>query len=229
MSLPIIGITSSLNDEGEQTLDRRYVEAIERAGGCPVILPMTRARAALAPVLARIDGLMITGGPGIERGLIGTLPDDLPPTPEKRRLSDAWSFAAARERDLPVLGICYGMQFINAELGGTLWADAQKQLGVEPHSPKRTGTDRVDHDLEVEADSLLAGFSVSGCEQVNSFHIQAVNDTGEGLTVSARSRDGLAEAIESPDGHLIGVQFHPERLGPTWSGLFEHLVRLAGG
>ena len=229
MKLPLIGITSSLDEAGDQTLDHRYVEALESAGGCPVILPMTGSSKTLAPLLDRIDGLMITGGPGIERGLIGTLPDDLPPTPEKRQLTDSWSFAAARERDLPVLGICYGMQFINAELGGTLWADAEKQLGVQPHSPKRTGTDIVEHDLEVEADSLLAGLSGPGCDRVNSFHIQAVDRAGEGLTVSARSGDGLVEALESSDGLLLAVQFHPERLGSAWAKLFEHLVCRALG
>ena len=226
MNRPLIGITSSLDDAGDQTLDHRYVEAIELAGGCPVILPMTGSSESLAPLLARIDGLMITGGPGIERGLIGTLPDDLPATPEKRRLTDSWSFATARERDLPVLGICYGMQFINAELGGTLWADAQKQLGVQPHSPRRTG-DAVEHDLNIAADSLIAELAGRGCDRVNSFHIQAVDSVGEGLSVSARSGDGLVEAVESSDGRLLGVQFHPERLGLTWRKLFEHLVRLA--
>ena len=75
MSHPLIGITSSLTADGQQILDRRYIEAVERAGGAPLVLPMTSGRAALEPVLERIDGLLITGGPGIERGLIGVLPE----------------------------------------------------------------------------------------------------------------------------------------------------------
>lgn len=227
MKRPLIGITSSLTAAGDQCLDRRYVTAVEVAGGCPAILPMTTAREALAPLLERSDGLLITGGPGIERGLIGSLPPDLPPTPATRRQSDDWSFTAAQARELPVLGICYGMQLINAELGGRLWADAQEQAGAGPHSPKRTNTDLVEHELELDGGSLLASLAGAGAGRVNSFHIQAVERLGAGLTATAHSGDGLVEAIESEDGRLLGVQFHPERLGTTWSRLFEHLVRRA--
>ena len=87
------------------------------AGGAPLVLPMTTARTALQAVLERIDGLLITGGPGIERGLIGTLPSDLPPVAAKRDQADRWSFAAAQERQLPVLGICYGNAVYQRRVG----------------------------------------------------------------------------------------------------------------
>jgi len=228
---PLIGITTSISiaDDGRwrQNLDGYYVEAVDSAGGCPVIVPMAASQQSLQPLLDQLDGLVITGGPGITDRLEGELPEELPPTPARRAQADLWAWEAIRHRQRPVLGICYGMQFINARFGGSIYADAQKLLGSAPHSPSRNSGEEVFHHIEVSQASLLAGLA-AGEQRVNSYHLQAVSEVGEGLQVSARSTDGLVEAIETADGQLLGVQFHPERMGRSWSALFEHLVQRAG-
>ena len=234
MPRPIIGITSSLArdcDEGSsQVLDCRYVDAVERAGGCPLILPMCTAVESLRPLLELIHGLIITGGPGITEGLMGELPDDLPPVEAQREQSDSWAFQVLQERNKPILGICYGMQLINARSGGTIYADVQEQLKVGPHSPRRNEGRGIQHGIELVRDTFLGGLlgGVPPGAEVNSFHIQGVAQIGTGLRVNARSADGLVEGVENEDGGIVGVQFHPERMpGTVWERLFEHLVERA--
>ena len=221
---PRIGITTSL-DDGEQRLHRAYVQAVEQAGGLPLIVPMLDDADAVRAFAALLDGLVVTGGPAVTLGLIGERPDDLGETDPVRLRADREMLACFRASARPVLGICYGMQLLNAEAGGTIYADVQRQLdGAAVHSDRRGATT---HPIQVHAGTHLR--DLLGCDtvDVNTRHVQALARVGDGYRVAATAPDGVIEAIESEDGRVLGVQFHPERMGAEVRPLFAHLVAAA--
>lgn len=218
-----IGITTSYAD-GLQSLDARYAQAVAAAGGLPIIAPLFEREETARAFAAQLDGLIITGGPGITRGLIGALPPDLPAVDDRRDRSDALIFRAMANR--PFLGICYGMQFANAMAGGGIYGDAQAQASADAHSAERGAGE---HLIQIEPDSRLGGIIGAQHLMTNSHHIQALAKLGEGLRATARAADGVIEAIESLDGRVMGLQFHPERMLDRALPLFQDLVTRAGG
>ncbi|MBO6575777.1 MAG: gamma-glutamyl-gamma-aminobutyrate hydrolase family protein [Rhodothermales bacterium] len=224
MKRPLIGITTSLKD-GKQELDARYADAVEAAGGIPVVLPTTTDPGVAEALVDLVQGLVITGGPAIQEGLIGSLPDDIKPTDARRSASDRLYLELHRRRSAPVLGICYGMQLINAVAGGTIHADVQSALeGTGVHSSERGGTS---HAFTAEPDTWIAKLLGEEPRSVNTYHIQALASVGQGFRVAGRADDGVIEAIENEDGSVLGVQFHPERQVTDLLPLFKHLVARA--
>jgi putative glutamine amidotransferase len=222
---PRIGLTTALEGD-EQRLDLRYVRAVERAGGLPLPVPFLDTDEAADAFAALLDGLVVVGGPGVTRGLVGALAPELTPTPELRARSDARLLARFLDEGRPALGICYGMQLACALRGGSVWGDVETQVpGALVHSDRRGGTA---HGVRVLHGTHLRRVLATDALDVPTHHLQAVRSAGEGLVVSALAPDGVVEGVETPDGRFLGVQFHPERMGDEVTALFRHLVALAG-
>jgi putative glutamine amidotransferase len=175
--------------------------------------------------VALLDGLVITGGPAITDGLVGSLPDEIEETADARLASDKHVLGAFLAARRPVLGICYGMQLGNAAAGGTLYADVEAQHPESAaHSQKRGASE---HAVTIESDTHLHRVLQQTTVPVNTRHLQAIQSPGSGHRVAARAPDGVIEAVESEDGLFLGVQWHPERMPDTMDPLFAHLVEHA--
>ena len=236
MPAPLIGITVHVQSpEGREPtllLRSRYVEAVRLAGGLPVLIPLLPPTQA-SELLGRVQGLLLTGGGRLGRGVLRmrALPSLEDINPRRYAFERALVLDAVR-RDLPVLGICRGMQTIAAVLGGRVAnLDAQEGGGETITHYQQAPGGRPTHGIEIQRGSHLAAIIDGEEAQVNSFHRQSVADPGHDLAVSARARDGVIEAVEGPgQPFLVGVQFHPEQLlnrDTRWLRLFEMFVRAA--
>jgi putative glutamine amidotransferase len=241
---PLIGLTTSevrfpdeftAKPEGDPprkdiALGFKYFEAVERAGGIPVILPPL-AQPSVDPLLANLSGVCMAGGPDIDpRTYGGPAHPELGPTePELDRFEMAVTWAA-RSRCIPILAICRGAQMLNVALGGSLHMHLPEQAG-ERVQHRRAGSDGPDarHDIRIERQSTLGRVLGEDALTVNSYHHQAVRKLGRGLRAVAHAEDGVIEGIElaGPD-FVVGVQWHAECMeGDPHLALFEAFVDAA--
>jgi len=199
-----------------------YPRSVAVAGGLPVEL--TRD-ADVDAMVERLDGLILSGGADLDPALYGQEAQaDLGLVESER---DEWEFAlfaAARGRDLPILAICRGFQLVNVAFGGSLVQHVELENGAG-HPQWEVDGHTATHEVHV-APNTVAATLFSPTWSVNSLHHQIVERVGDGLTVSATATDGVVEGLETPEGDLLAVQWHPELLAapdPT----FVWLVRQA--
>lgn len=212
---PLIGITSYLEratfgiwQEDCALLTRDYVDSVVRSGGVPVLLPPIGDGA--AELAARLDGLILSGGPDVSPSRYGER--QLPGTEATRPDRDAYEFAlvaAALAADLPVLAICRGAQVLNAALGGTLHQHLPDHVGNDDHRPRpgRFGTTPV---TLTEGSRVAA--TLGPAATVQCHHHQAIDKVAADLAVTATAADGTVEAVEDRSrAFVVGVQWHPEQ------------------
>jgi putative glutamine amidotransferase len=195
-------------------LDRQYVDAVQRAGGIALMLPPDPELTSDPDgVLDLLDGLILAGGRDVDPAAYGAEPH--PATDPPRAERDAFEIALARramERDLPLLGICRGMQVMNVARGGTLVQDLPEHFGHENHRRTLGTFAGNDHPVRLGDGSLAAAAAGEERHPTLSHHHQGVDRVGQGLEVSGWSDDDeLPEAIEDPQLRFaLGVQWHPE-------------------
>ena len=222
---PVIGITGNYEDNICK-LSHGYFQSVVAAGGVPMIIPPVEDANTLVNTLDRIDALILSGGGDINPLFGGDEPSPrLRGINQKRDLPELMITRLAYNRQIPILGICRGIQALAVALGGKVAQDISIQANVK-HSQDADRAEQT-HSIKIAEDSIL--YSLYGEEKiyVNSFHHQAVKDTGDKFRVVAKSSDGIVEAMESSEyKSIIGVQWHPECLEDGMP-LFRWLVEEA--
>jgi putative glutamine amidotransferase len=218
---PVVGICTALErarwsvwDQQAYLLPRSYVDAVQREGGIALMLPPDESLAEDPDdLLDVVDGLILAGGADIDPGTYGA-----PRHPETRHTvpeRDGFELALARralERDIPLLGVCRGMQLMNVAAGGTLLQHLPESHGHHEHRRTPGTFDGADHDVRLADGSLVARAAGEIVHPTKSHHHQGVDRIGEGFEVTGWSAiDDLPEAFEAPERRFaLGVQWHPE-------------------
>lgn len=240
LNKPIAAVTADtlladmkpINQRMADYAPRPLLNALGKAGILPIVIAYDDY-ADPEEFLDTFDALVIPGGPNPSPRVYGEEPLwCIGPTYEKRDLFEIALIHACLKRDKPILGICRGMQILNAALGGTLWQDMQAQnpKAFIQHMQKAPGNIAT-HYVEIEKDSRLHDILGDGL-YVNSRHREGIKKLSPSLTAAARSRDGVIEAVESKDNELIcAVQWHPENMegnvmDPLFHDFADRIIRM---
>jgi putative glutamine amidotransferase len=243
---PLIGVTTSEvrvpdhvdplpqsdRRQTEMALGMKYLVAVERAGGIPVVMPPLDPDS-IGALLDRLDGLLLSGGPDMDPGTYGGRYHPMlgPIEPELDRFELALA-CEADDRGVPILAICRGQQLLNVARGGDLYQHVPEDPGGDVDHRLPGKGKHGEHDVEIDPGSLLSRAlgGVIGAH-VNSYHHQAVRELGRGVKPVAWAPDGLVEGIELPDRDFaVGVQWHAEAIveQPEQLSLFREFVGAAG-
>jgi len=225
MKKPVIGITCSIEEKEDRNrryplvypfdyVKRQYYKAIEKAGGVPILLPNLVNIALIDEILNLLDGLLMSGGYDVHPQYFGEeiLRSNVKITPDRDRFELAL-VRKARDKGIPILGICRGHQLINVAFGGTLYQDIslREEFTLE-HKIKQSSRFKKRHQVIIKEGSKLFSILRKKEIEVNTSHHQLIKKIAPGFAASALSKeDGVIEALESPeDNYLLSVQWHPE-------------------
>ncbi len=216
MPKPWIGIPTRFRDSGEAIDEiKRYLDAVLRAGGLPVMIPTFTPLELARDYFDRLDGILLPGSPtDIDPAIFGEAPH-----PRLGKLlpeRDSLDFALLKHGEaanLPVLGICFGAQSLNVYRGGKLVQDIPSVVPNPAfHDDHGESNQPAFHMVQLKPGSLVSRLAGATTVEVNSFHHQAVSQPGKGLQAVATAPDGVIEAVEDVDGKFfVGIQWHPER------------------
>jgi putative glutamine amidotransferase len=245
--LPLILITPSVEKRGIEfhdlsaSLSIKYENAILQAGGIPLTVPVSSDKKILAEIVRRADGVLLTGGDDInpdlyEKNLPRAIRKTIEESPDggKRDLLELVLIDEIFRQRKPLLAICRGHQLLNVALGGKLIADIRQQIPGALNHQRLDKANELVHEVALTSNSLLAKITGGDTLGVNSSHHQAVLETAGSLTATARSSDGIVEAMElKPKASkrmpfLLAVQFHPERLAEKFTehrAIFSSFVK----
>ena len=239
MNPPLIGLTTDREVSNRQTrllnVPEEYSQAVIRAGGAPILIPIGFRKADLPELINRLDGVILIGGGDIGLEHFNGQPHPRVGGVEPDR--DDLELTLVRlmvEADRPLLGICRGLQVMNVALGGTLFTDisAQKEHALchdwYPGHPRNY----LAHSVEISPHSRLHKITAGSSLEVNSLHHQGIDVLSPHLEAVATAPDGLVEAVELPNARFcLGVQWHPEWLwtSPANQAIFQALIQAAGG
>ncbi len=211
--------------------NRAYVHAVETSGGLPILIPMINDVNILTALLSRLDGLLLSGGIDVHPSHYG---EEVHPLTQEFDIElDEFEITLASwaiQQDIPVLGVCRGMQLINVVLGGTLYQDIDNQYPNSiPHSNRHLPHTHLAHHIIVEPGSRMEKILGAGEVWVNSLHHQAIKDPGKGVRITGRAPDGIAELLEVTGNRFVmAVQSHPEEIyaiQPAFKRLFSAFTR----
>ena len=214
---PLIGLTSQYEHSRNRKfakINYSYMDAIKRAGGIPIILPIVKESDSIDGYLNILQGIILTGGEDASPLLYGEEPiREVDTICFERDNMEIELIKKAYEKDIPIFGICRGIQMINIALGGTLYQDIYKQISDTIGHISGFSIGGGYHTIEIVKDSIMYDIFKKERIQVNSQHHQSVKDLGKNLKINSYSLDGIIEGIESTDHRFVlGVQFHPEAM-----------------
>jgi len=234
---PIIGITTFYDRKPQKVytaVSDSYVRSVILAGGIPILIPVVEEVEMADEYLCAIDGLLLSGGEDVCTMRYGENPiKEVEMFCPQRDDFEINLFIEALNRDIPVLGICRGLQVMNAALGGSLYQDIFTQVdNVLGHLPKKMPVDTLFHGINFVEGSRLEKIFETRNLRVNSYHHQAVKQVADAFIATAFSTDNIIEAIEHKNkAFALGVQWHPEDLTikyPHFIKLFQALVTASG-